>query len=92
MRLPEITNFINQYHLNKKISSREHKHLLNMAEFFKKSYFTDEDFDGNIIKGDKNMIIKLTQFYEKLTYIFYDERDLINRNMNELLLSDIVDY
>jgi len=91
LRLSEITNFINQYHLNKKISSREHKHLLNMAEFFKKSYFTDEDFDGNIIKGNKNMILKLTQFYEKLTYIFYDERDLINRNMNELLITNIVD-
>jgi hypothetical protein len=89
--LPEITNFINQYHLNNKISSREHRSLIKMAEFFKKSYLTNEDFDGNIIKGNKNMILKLTEFYEKLTYIFYDERDLINRNMNELLLTDLVD-
>lgn len=86
LRLPEITNFINQYYQDNKISKREHRNLMNTANFFKKSYFTDEDFDGNIIKGDKLMVFKLTQFYEKLSYVFYDERHLINRNMNELLL------
>ena len=84
----------------KPISKRQKQLLHDNFNWLKHFDFTDEDFDGNIIKSDKDLIEKYRKIYSKYELILYNNRHMVtNKNPQSQLnltqntdnLSDILD-
>jgi len=63
-------------------------HLVNLAS----QRDALEDIDGNIIRPEKNTLKNIKELYKELTYIFYDNRDIISKNINKVSEEDMIAY
>ena len=66
IRLPEIETLIDKFREKNLLTSSEVHTLRNTIQFLQNAYIETEDVDGNIVKGDRKMINKLRDFYDKL--------------------------
>ena len=57
-------------------------------EFLKSCNLEDEDIDGNIIKPNKDSLKKIKEFYKELIYIFYNDRNLVEKSLKDILDTD----
>jgi hypothetical protein len=65
----------------KPISKKQRQLLHDNFNWLKHFDFTDEDFDGNIIKSDKDLIEKYKKIYSKYELLLYNNRHMItNKN------------
>ena len=71
----------------KLLTKREYTTIKEVITFLKTAYIETEDMDGNIVKGDKQMVKKLKTLYKKLTHMFYDNREMVNKNMKQKRLA-----
>jgi hypothetical protein len=90
-RLPEIEALANKYKTEKKLSKKEYDFLEEIIDFLRNSFIETEDVDGNMIKGDKDMIKKLKGIQKDLIYLFYNNRTMVRQNMKQLLVDPLVD-
>jgi len=90
-RLPEIEALANKYKLEKKLSKKEYDFLEEIIDFLRNSFIETEDVDGNMIKGDKDMVKKLKRIQKDLIYLFYNNRTMVRQNMKQLLVDPLVD-
>jgi len=77
----------------KPISKKQRQLLHDNFNWLKHFDFTDEDFDGNIIKSDKDLIEKYKKIYNKYELLLYNNRHIItnkNQNKNNLPI-DVLD-
>jgi len=51
-----------------------------------------EDVDGNIIRPEKLVMKNIKELYKELTYIFYDNRDLVNKNITKISEDEMIAY
>ena len=51
-----------------------------------------EDIDGNIIRPEKSTLKNIKELYKELTYIFYDNRDSIIKNINKVSEEEMIAY
>jgi hypothetical protein len=80
-RVSDIEMYANKYRTLKKISNKEYGFLIDKIDFLKTN-IDNEDVDGNIIKGDKLTERKLKELYKDLQFLFYDNRLLITKNID----------
>jgi hypothetical protein len=66
--------------------------LASVLEFLKTINLEDEDVDGNIIRPEKLVMKNIKELYKELTYIFYDNRDLVNKNITKISEDEMIAY
>jgi hypothetical protein len=66
------------------------KHLANLASQI--DAMEDEDIDGNVIKPDRSTLKNIKELYKELSYIFYDNRDSITKNINKVSEEEMIAY
>jgi hypothetical protein len=81
-RLPELETFAKKFKNEKKLSQREYDSISKTLEFLKNSYLETEDVDGNKVKGEKDVVKKLKQYYNDIINTLYDNRNTIIDNIN----------
>jgi hypothetical protein len=81
-RLPDLEYFANKFKDNKKLTQREYNSITRSLEFLKNSYIETEDVDGNKVKGNKDVVKKLKQHHNDIITTLYDNREIINNNIN----------
>jgi len=60
-------------------------HLANLS-----SLWDDlEDIDGNIIRPDKETSKKIKDLYTEIVYIFYNDRDLVEKTFKQIAQKEI---
>ena len=92
MRLFDLKALINQYKTNKRLPKKDLDILATVLEFLKTIILEDEDVDGNIIRPDKSTLKNIKELYKELTYIFYDNRDSITKNINKVSEEEMIAY
>jgi len=92
MRLYDLKDLINQYKTNKRLPKKDLEVLASVLEFLKTINLEDEDIDGNIIRPDKISLKNIKELYKELTYIFYDNRDSITKNINKASEDEMIAY
>jgi hypothetical protein len=80
-RAADLKELLDENFQNKKITKRDFNLISEITEFLKNSYFETEDVDGNIIKADTNTIKNLKKYYEDIVLLFYNNRDIISKNI-----------
>ena len=55
---------------------------------FLKNSNDDEDINGNIIRPDKEANKKIKNLYEEIIYIFYNDRDLVEKTFKQIAQKD----
>ena len=63
-------------------------HLANLAS----QRDAVEDVEGNIIRPEKLVMKNIKELYKELTYIFYDNRDLVNKNITKISADEMIAY
>jgi hypothetical protein len=81
-RTSDLKKLINQYKDKRKISNKDLNILTNVLDFLKNCYLEDEDVDGNIIKPEKNTLKKIKDLYKELIYMFYDNREMVQKSID----------
>ena len=66
--------------------------LASVLEFLKTINLEDEDVEGNIIRPEKLVMKNIKELYKELTYIFYDNRDLVNKNITKISADEMIAY
>jgi hypothetical protein len=92
MRLSDLKDLVNQYKTNKKLPKKNLDFLASVLEFLKTINLEDEDIDGNIIRPERNVLKNIKELYKELTYIFYDNRELVNKNINKISEEEMIAY
>ena len=92
MRLSDLKDLINQYKTNKRLPKKDLEVLASVLEFLKTINLEDEDIDGNIIRPEKSTLKNIKELYKELTYIFYDNRDSIIKNINKVSEEEMIAY
>ena len=92
LRLSDLKDLINQYKTNKRLPKKDLEVLASVLEFLKTINLEDEDIDGNIIRPEKSTLKNIKELYKELTYIFYDNRDSIIKNINKVSEEEMIAY
>jgi hypothetical protein len=92
IRLSDLKDLINQYKTNKRLPKKDLEVLASVLEFLKTINLEDEDIDGNIIRPEKSTLKNIKELYKELTYIFYDNRDSIIKNINKVSEEEMIAY
>ena len=92
MRLSDLRDLINQYKTNKKLPKKDLEFLASVLEFLKTVNLEDEDIDGNIIKPEKSVLKNIKELYKELTYMFYDKRDIVTKNITKVSEEEMIAY
>jgi hypothetical protein len=92
MRLSDLKDLVSQYKTNKRLPKKDLEILASVLEFLKTINLEDEDVDGNIIRPDKSVMKNIKELYKELTYIFYDNRDLVNKNITKISEDEMIAY
>jgi hypothetical protein len=92
MRLSDLKDLVSQYKANKKLPKKDLEILASVLEFLKTINLEDEDVDGNIIRPEKLVMKNIKELYKELTYIFYDNRDLVNKNITKISADEMIAY
>jgi len=87
-RLSDLEELVTKYKKTKHLSKKETEILISIMEFLKSCNLEDEDIDGNIIKPNKDSLKKIKEFYKELIYIFYNDRNLVEKSLKHILDSD----
>ena len=74
-----------KYFNEDRITKKVYDAVIKSVKFLRNSYFQTEDVDGNIVKGDKDMTKELREKYEELICMFYNNRQLIDDNYEQIL-------
>ena len=80
VRTHDMESLSNNY--KNKLDSREMYFIKNRIDFLRTAYMETEDFDGNIIKCNNSEAKKLKEIYRQLLYMFYDNKDVIVKRLN----------
>lgn len=92
MRFSDLKDLVNQYKTNKKLPKKDLDFLASILEFLKTINLEDEDVDGNIIRPVRSLLKNIKELYKELTYIFYDNRELVNKNINKISEEEMIAY
>jgi hypothetical protein len=82
-RLTDFEQLIEKYKQSKHLTKRDFEILGEVIQFLKNSN-DDEDIDGNIIRPDKETSKKTKDLYEEIIYIFYNDRDLVEKTFKQI--------
>jgi len=82
-RLTDFEQLIEKYKQSKHLTKRDFEILGEVIQFLKNSN-DDEDINGNIIRPDKEANKKIKDLYEEIIYIFYNDRDLVEKTFKQI--------
>jgi hypothetical protein len=92
MRLSDLKDLVSQYKTNKRLPKKDLDILASVLEFLKTMNLEDEDIDGNIIKPEKIVMKNIKELYNELTYMFYDNRDFVTKNITKVSEEEMIAY
>ena len=83
-RVYDLNGLVEQYKQTKQLTKIELTFLDEMILFCKNYYLEDEDFDGNIIKPNKDILRKNQNMYDEVKCAFYNNRALIDNTLKRV--------
>ncbi len=83
-RVYDLNSLVEQYKQTKQLTKIELIFLDEMILFCKNYYLEDEDFDGNIIKPNKDILRKNQNMYDEVKCAFYNNRALIDNTLKRV--------